>query len=166
MFGCFYPLCRYFLSFCMDILLSFPSLTLPTHHTTDLLKTSKNLRPLTPPQYSTANSILTLSRFVELKHTSGTFASPHFIFPKLKTLQKWVFGLFSGDPSSGPNLGNLDDEQMEISETVYLGASFSPPKDPEHLPPRNALQRFGDGIRVIPRFLGGESVRFGVRGRF
>ena len=34
---------------------------------------------------------------------------------------------------------------------VYMGAGFSPRKDPEHLPPVTPWQHFGNGIRLIPR---------------
>jgi hypothetical protein len=49
------------------------------------------------------------------------------------------------------------------SNTIYMGKGFDPKKDPEHLPPQTAWQRFGDGIRVIPHFLGSTESAFGFR---
>lgn len=112
--------------------------------------------------WTTSLAILSLVRFAELKSTDNTFKHSRFIFPKIKTLIKWVKGLINGDPDSSPNFSNLD-ENVEPSETIYLGSSFNAPKDPEHLPPKNAIQRLGNHLRLVPKFLGSEPVRFGVR---
>ncbi|KUJ22759.1 uncharacterized protein LY89DRAFT_637035 [Mollisia scopiformis] len=108
--------------------------------------------------WSTSLSILSLVLFSEQKSTSKT---THLILPKLRTLKKWLFGLLSGDPSSSSNL--TDPDPLTISSEIYLGSSFSPPKDPEHLPPKNRLQKCGNGLRAAPRWLRSEAVGFGVR---
>jgi Putative ER transporter, 6TM, N-terminal/Fusaric acid resistance protein-like len=108
--------------------------------------------------YSTAKAILGIVRFAELKVSDGTMAKKRFIFPAYKTVIKIIQSLINGD-EPGP-----DTEDMEaLGETVSLGDSFQKPKDPEHLPPKNARQAWGDHLRVIPRFLGSDAVRFGVR---
>jgi hypothetical protein len=48
-------------------------------------------------------------------------------------------------------------------ETIYLGDSLKIPKDPEHLPPRNFGQVMGNKLRIIPKLLGSDAVKFGVR---
>jgi hypothetical protein len=47
--------------------------------------------------------------------------------------------------------------------TIYLGDSLKAPKDPEHLPPKNFGQVVGNHIRIVPKFLGSDAVKFGVR---
>ncbi|KAE9381490.1 hypothetical protein N431DRAFT_458077 [Stipitochalara longipes BDJ] len=108
--------------------------------------------------YSTAMAILGIVRFAESKIADGTMAKKRFIWPAYKTLVRIIQGLINGD-EPGP-----DTEEMEgFGETVALGDSLQAPKDPEHLPPKNARQALGDHLRSIPKFLGSDAVRFGVR---
>jgi hypothetical protein len=108
--------------------------------------------------YSTGKAILALVRFAELKISDGTMAKRRLIVPAYKTLVKIIKSLIDGD-EPGP-----DTEDMEaLGETVFLGDSFQPQRDPEHLPPKNARQAWGDRVRAIPKFLGSDAVRFGVR---
>jgi Putative ER transporter, 6TM, N-terminal/Fusaric acid resistance protein-like len=108
--------------------------------------------------YSTGKAILALVRFAELKATDGTTAKRRLIVPAYKTLVKIVKSLINGD-EPGP-----DTDDMEgLGDTVSLGDSFQPQRDPEHLPPKNARQAWGDRLRAIPKFLGSDAVRFGVR---
>ncbi|PVH88337.1 hypothetical protein DL98DRAFT_478193 [Cadophora sp. DSE1049] len=109
--------------------------------------------------YSVCMAVLELVRFAEAKSSDGTFDKKRIIVPKLKTVIKWVKGLVSGEDTDPT--ANVD--QSAGVETVYLGDSFRASKDPEHLPPRTPWQRFGNYLRLIPKFLGSDSVRFGVR---
>ena len=109
--------------------------------------------------YSVCMAMLKLVRFAEAKSLDGTFNKKRFIFPKLKTVIKWIRGLVNGkdtDPTA-----NVD--QTAVVESVYLGDSFRAPKDPEHIPPRTLWQHFGNYLRIVPRLLGSESARFGAR---
>jgi hypothetical protein len=111
--------------------------------------------------YSVAKAVLALVRFAELKVADGTLSKNHFIFPALKTLIKLAKGVVNGDDTS-PDIDNFD--QMDGSAPVIqLGDSFQDPRDPEHLPPRNRRQVWGNHLRKIPKFLGSEPVSFGVR---
>ena len=107
--------------------------------------------------YSTANAILAIVRFAELKVADETMAKRRLIFPAYKTVVKIVKGLINGEEP-----GSKTDDMDQLGEIV-LGDSFQAPKDPEHLPPRNARQAWGDRVRAIPKFLGSDAVRFGVR---
>lgn len=110
--------------------------------------------------YSVGKAILAMVRFAELKNEDGTWTKTHFIFPALKTLTKWGKGLLSGDEA---NNEETFDQLASNSQTVFLGDSFQSPKDPEHLPPKNWIQAWGDHLRIVPRFLGSAAVTFGVR---
>lgn len=107
--------------------------------------------------YSTAKAVLAIVRFAESKVADGTMAKRRFILPAYRTVVKIIKGLINGD-EPGPTT-----EDMETLGEVSLGESFQTPKDPEHLPPRNTRQAWGDHLRAIPKFLGSDAVRFGVR---
>ncbi|KAH7364340.1 hypothetical protein BKA65DRAFT_389211 [Rhexocercosporidium sp. MPI-PUGE-AT-0058] len=109
--------------------------------------------------YSVSMAILKLVWFAETKSSDGTFDKKRVIVPKLKTLVKWVRGLINGEDTDPT--ANVD--HSAGAEPVYLGDSFQAPRDPEHLPPKTRWQVMGNYIRVIPRFLGSDAVRFGVR---
>ena len=111
--------------------------------------------------YSVSKAILAMVRFAELKVVDGTLSKKRFIFPALKTLVKWAKGIINGDDSS-PDIDTFD--QLDGSApVVQLGDSFHDPRDPEHLPPKNRLQAWGNYLRKIPKFLGSEPVSFGAR---
>ncbi|KAH7417167.1 hypothetical protein BKA64DRAFT_291476 [Cadophora sp. MPI-SDFR-AT-0126] len=109
--------------------------------------------------YSVCMAVLKLVRFAEAKSSDGTFDKKRIIVPKLRTIIKWVKGLVSGEDTDPT--ANVD--QSAAFETVYLGDSFRASKDPEHLPPKTPWQRFGNYLRLVPKFLGSDSVKFGVR---
>jgi hypothetical protein len=44
-----------------------------------------------------------------------------------------------------------------------MGEAYQHRKDPEHLAPQNAWEKFGNGIRAISRFLGSSESAFGFR---
>jgi hypothetical protein len=107
--------------------------------------------------YSVSKTILALIRFAELKVEDGTLAKQRFIFPTLRIIRKLIKGLFSGDAP------NTDLKQVTGSEIVHLGDSFHLPKDPEHLPPKNNREAWGNHLRKIPQFLGSPPVTFAAR---
>lgn len=82
------------------------------------------------------------------------------IVPGVHRLKKWFLDFASTDSNSDSN--NPDNQEAGINN-VYLGSGFNPRKDPEHLPPKTAWQRFGNGLRTIPRFLGSAESAFGFR---
>jgi hypothetical protein len=107
--------------------------------------------------YSVSKTILALIRFAESKVNDGTLAKQRFIFPTLRIIRKLVKDLFSGDEP------NTDLEQVTGLETVHLGDSFHLPKDPEHLPPKNTREVWGNHLRKITQLLGSAPARFAAR---
>jgi hypothetical protein len=110
--------------------------------------------------YSVSLAILDLVRFAEQKSQDSTFTRIRLVLPALKTLIKWGKGLIDGDEAN--NEENFD-QLASNAPTVYLGDSFRRAKDPEHLPPKNQIQAWGDHLRAVPRALGSAPVAFGVR---
>jgi hypothetical protein len=111
--------------------------------------------------YSVALTTLALVRFAEAKVEDETMTKKRMVFPTISTVYKWIKGILFGNDSS-TKIENIDKVPMKL-EVIRLGDSLRGPRDPEHLPPKNAWQAFGDRMRAIPRLLGSEPVHFGVR---
>ncbi|RDL39937.1 Uncharacterized protein BP5553_04277 [Venustampulla echinocandica] len=110
--------------------------------------------------HSIGQAVLDLVKFADKKVEDGCMKKNRLIFPSFRRLRKWVMSIGKEDTS-------LDNESPDSLESggrnIFLGAGFNPKKDPEHLPPQTAWQHFGNGIRVIPRFLGSPESAFGFR---
>ncbi|KAK6584933.1 hypothetical protein PZA11_003157 [Diplocarpon coronariae] len=110
--------------------------------------------------YSTGVAILELVKFADKKVEEGTMKKKRLISPGQKRLRKWIMAISHEDSSPDTN---TPDSLEAGNNTIYLGSGFNPKKDPEHLPPQNAWQKFGNGIRAIPHFLGSTESAFGFR---
>ncbi|KAH6699780.1 hypothetical protein BKA61DRAFT_562223 [Leptodontidium sp. MPI-SDFR-AT-0119] len=111
--------------------------------------------------YSTSRAILAAVRFAEQKVEDDTMTKQRFVFPALRTVVKLIRGLINGDDSN-PDMSNFD--QVDGSgQIIRFGDSFNGAKDPEHLPPKNLWQSFGNHLRAVPRFFGSAPVSFGAR---
>ena len=111
--------------------------------------------------YSVSKAILAGVRCAESKATDGALEKRRFIFPSLETVRKLVKGLIHGEDSN-PGIDKAGSMGADV-QTVSLGHSLQAPKDPEHLPPKNSWQAFGDRLRVIPKFFGSGPAKFGAR---
>lgn len=111
--------------------------------------------------YSVSKAILTVVRCAESRVTDGTLTKRRFVFPSFKTVTKLVKGLIHGEDSN-PGIDKVGSMGADV-QTVFLGHSLQAPKDPEHLPPKNSWQAFGDRLRVVPKFFGSGPVKFGAR---
>ena len=109
---------------------------------------------------SASKNLLELVRYVDSKVEDKTLANKRLLLPPFRRLKKWLKGLFSESDTS-----NADHRLMAEMDSydVHLGAAFGSRKDPEHLPPVNAFQKFGNLIRVIPRTLRSPHSVFGFR---
>jgi hypothetical protein len=89
-------------------------------------------------------------------------AKSKIIWPGAKRFKKWLKSIFSSQDA------NPDDETTiagsdRANTTVYMGDAFKNKKDPEHLPPANAWEKFGNGIRGVSHFLRSPESAFGFR---
>lgn len=110
--------------------------------------------------WSTGRAILDLVRFADDKVESGVMKRKRFISPGMKRIRKWFLNALSLEDSSvdhTPDSTEFGDIRIEV------GDAYRQAKDPEHLFPTNAFQRFGNGIRVISRILGSQESAFGFR---
>jgi hypothetical protein len=95
------------------------------------------------------------------EHDQAT-AKSKMIWPGAKRSKKWIKSIFS------PQDANSDDETTvagsdRSNTTVYMGDAYKSKKDPEHLPPANAWEKFGNFIRGISHFLSSSESAFGFR---
>ncbi|KAK8108482.1 hypothetical protein PG984_014283 [Apiospora sp. TS-2023a] len=97
--------------------------------------------------------------FADQKAADGTMAKNRLIIPKYRRIKKWVSSIFSVNEGDSTENNDL----LDTSNIVYSGDSFATKKDPEHLPPVNAWERLGEGIRAFSRFFSSEASMFGIR---
>ncbi|KAH8725865.1 hypothetical protein GQ44DRAFT_680675 [Phaeosphaeriaceae sp. PMI808] len=95
------------------------------------------------------------------EHDQAT-AKNKLIWPGARRFKKWVKSIFSNQDT------NQDDEVTSAvvdrsTTAVYMGEAYNKKKDPEHLPPANAWEKFGNGVRGIAHFLGSPESAFGFR---
>lgn len=89
-------------------------------------------------------------------------AKKKFIWPGAKRFKKWAKSIFSAqDANHGDETTAVGSDRSNT--TVYMGDAYKSKKDPEHLPPANAWEKFGNFIRGISHFLGSSESAFGFR---
>ena len=110
--------------------------------------------------YSAGTAITALVQFADKKVEDGSMKKSHLIVPGPRRLKKWVLSIGREDST----VDTESPDSMEAgTNNVYMGSGFNPRKDPEHLPPTTAWEKFGNGLRTIPRFLGSTESAFGFR---
>ncbi|KAK5157995.1 hypothetical protein LTS14_003918 [Recurvomyces mirabilis] len=100
--------------------------------------------------------------WADRRKAEGALKRNKLIFPGSRTLYKWLVSVFGREDLS--NDGHyMAEADSGGSEAIFLGQDFGRRKDPEHLPPRNTLERVGDTIRKIPQFFRSDASAFGFR---
>lgn len=109
-----------------------------------------------------AKALLDVVHFADEKVRDGTMKKRRLIVPPYRTLKKWSKTLLSSHEDTSSD----DHHIMAESGAAYkvsVGAAFGARKDPEHLPPENALQRIGNALRKVPEALRSSHSAFGFR---
>ncbi|CAN9248166.1 unnamed protein product [Alternaria alternata] len=109
---------------------------------------------------SISRSVIEFIKFAD-QHDQA-IAKSKFIWPGGRRFKKWAKSIFQSQDSTS------DDETTvagfdRSNTTVYMGEAYKEKKDPEHLPPANTWEKFGNGIRAISRFLRSPESAFGFR---
>ncbi|KAI9744784.1 MAG: hypothetical protein M1818_001709 [Claussenomyces sp. TS43310] len=110
--------------------------------------------------YCTGLAIHNLAQFAESKVKDGTMKKNRMILPGQRRIRKWITSLGSEDSTVSEG---IPDSLENGQSTVYMGSSFNGRRDPEHLPATTAWQKFGNGMRTIPHFMGSVESAFGFR---
>ena len=109
--------------------------------------------------HSVSRAVLDLVRFADERDQAK--AKSRLINPGKKRMEKWLASIFKAQDS------NHEDETtaagLERNNVVYMGEAFKTMKDPEHLPPVNAWEKFGNLVRGISDFLRSPDSAFGFR---
>jgi hypothetical protein len=105
-------------------------------------------------------AVLDFVRFADERDQSK--AKTKLILPGKRRFKKWVMSTFKVPDANSDDHTTVAD--LDGPDTiVYLGSAFNSKKDPEHLPPANAWEKFGNSIRGISHFLRSPESAFGFR---
>ncbi|KAF2438366.1 hypothetical protein P171DRAFT_423526 [Karstenula rhodostoma CBS 690.94] len=110
--------------------------------------------------HSVSEAILDFVKWAD-DHDQAT-TKKKFITPGKKRFRKWIASVCSTQDS------NDDDESTNVGlnrtgVVVHMGEAYKGRKDPEHLEPENAWERFGDFVRSITTVLRSSESAFGFR---
>lgn len=104
--------------------------------------------------------MLQLCKFSDDIIAAGIMSKSRPIIPPLITLVKWFSAIFDTADAALP-----DDERPRTmkEQTLLFGIAGKVTRNIEHLPPRNAYERFGVCINRFQQFLRGPEFSFGFR---
>lgn len=110
--------------------------------------------------WSTGRAVLDLVVFADRKAEQGILKKRRLIVPGMKRVKKWISAALKTEDSSADH---APDTSESAGINIVIGDAYQKSKDPEHLPPTTAWQRFGNIIRMISRILGSQQSAFGFR---
>ncbi|KAL8728704.1 MAG: hypothetical protein Q9181_005250 [Wetmoreana brouardii] len=110
--------------------------------------------------WSTGRAVLDLVQFADSKVESGVLKKKRIIAPGLRRIRKWFTSALSTGDSS---VDHTPDSTETRGSSVEVGDAYHRSRDPEHLPPTNAWQRFGNGVRAVSRILSSQASAYGFR---
>ncbi|KAI5367819.1 Putative ER transporter, 6TM [Septoria linicola] len=90
----------------------------------------------------------------------GKLSKKRLVVPGYKRMRKWLRSLFKDNEDVHEDNEMATDGQQA---QVYLGDAYKKKKDPEHLPPANAWERFGNRLRMVAHFFQSPAAAFGLR---
>ncbi|KAL1892005.1 hypothetical protein Sste5346_007349 [Sporothrix stenoceras] len=109
---------------------------------------------------ATGEAVQDFVEYADKKVADGTMDKTRFLFPTLRRIRKWAISVFDDKETTTVE---TEDALKPNFNVIFMGDSFNTKKDPEHLPPANAWQHFGNGLRLVSRFLGSAESAFGLR---
>lgn len=111
--------------------------------------------------HSASQAILNFIKFADDKVNSGKMSKTRLIVPGFKRIRKWIFSIFKNEDE------NIEEHALgdihASTNIVSMGQAYYARKDPEHLPPANGFEKFGNGMRSISAFLRSSESSFGLR---
>lgn len=110
--------------------------------------------------WSTGRAVLELVSFADGKVKQGVMSKKRVIVPGMKRMKKWILASIGTEDSSADH---APDTSESTRLNIEVGDAYRKSRDPEHLPPANAWQSFGNGVRAISRILGSQESAFGFR---
>jgi hypothetical protein len=109
---------------------------------------------------STGQTVLDFVTYADSIAEKGKLSRTRLIIPGAKRYWKWAKSFLKADDTHhDDNMGDVHTQ----SNMLELGEAYRHRKDPEHLPPASAFEKFGDKVRVIPWFLRSFESTYGFR---
>ena len=104
--------------------------------------------------HSACKTAIDLAKWADSKVPDGTITRNRLVAPNASAVFSWISRPFSGPSSSiAPS--------SDASES--FGSATQGGRDPEHLPPTNAVQRLGDRLRKTSNILRSPHATFAIR---
>jgi len=110
--------------------------------------------------HAAGRAVQDLMAFADEKVADGTMSKKRLIVPTFRRLRKWFLSTLKNEDSSAEQSPNLMESHANI---MYFGDGYNQKKDPEHLEPVTAWERFGSRLQGISAFFGSEESAFGLR---
>ncbi|OBT81101.1 hypothetical protein VE02_10243 [Pseudogymnoascus sp. 03VT05] len=110
--------------------------------------------------YTAGISVLELSKFSDKMIAEGVMAKHRLIVPSFRRLGKWFVSVWDRADAA---LADDDRPNSKEENRLIYGTSNRTTRNIEHLPPRNAYERFGTRVRRFQEFLKGPEFSFGFR---
>ncbi|OBT43669.1 hypothetical protein VE00_05184 [Pseudogymnoascus sp. WSF 3629] len=110
--------------------------------------------------YTAGIGVLELSKFSDKMIAEGIMAKRRLIVPSFRRLGKWFVSVWD---TAGAASANDDRPDSKEENKLLYGTSNRTTRNIEHLPPRNAYERFGTHVRRFQEFLKGPEFSFGFR---
>lgn len=115
-------------------------------------------------QWATAKAILNLVQYADGKVADGTMTKKRLILPGKKRMMKWFKSVISTESAPHEDIGALDNGSAQSgTQELSFGSAYGGKKDPEHLPAKNTWEKFGNGLRKVPKALRSPHSIFGFR---
>ncbi|KAF2706072.1 MFS transporter [Pleomassaria siparia CBS 279.74] len=108
---------------------------------------------------SVSRAVLDLVKYADERDQAT--AKTKFINPGKRRFEKWIASIFKDGDSNHDNETTV--AGVERSNIIYMGEAYNSRKDPEHNPPANTWEKFGNFIRGIAGFLRSSESAFGFR---
>ncbi|TVY43748.1 hypothetical protein LOCC1_G004666 [Lachnellula occidentalis] len=110
--------------------------------------------------YTTGVAVLKLCKFSDTLVAEGILSRNRLIVPSLRRLRKWFVSVWDTREAA---LADDDRPSSRKEAELIYGVSKRNTRNIDHLPPRNAYERFGIRIRRFQEFLKGPEFSFGFR---
>ena len=112
--------------------------------------------------HSIAVAVYELVLFADLKSRDGTMSRKRLLYPSLRKVSTLVGNTLGGNPEF---MFETAGEHLDGKERGFRGktAIQSKSKDPQHLPPQNAWERYTNYLRAVSRLLKSKESAFGLR---
>lgn len=104
--------------------------------------------------------MLELSKFSDEIVAKGIMAKHRLIIPSFRRLGKWFVSVWD---TADAALADDDRPNSKEENSLLYRTSNRATLNIEHLPPRNAYERFGTRVRRFQEFLKGPEFSFGFR---